>query len=121
MAMKWALIYTMQAEHSVVEVDDLARGVLVGTYLLETARLLPGHVSKTRTARVEVKIVEALERVRGQWLLGSDLHRLVGGRIKAAELKASLSALVRLGVVEEAPSPSGRSSVYRIPVAVSEL
>ena len=46
MAMKWSLLYALQAAHVGIEIDDLARGVLVGTYLMETARLVPGYVSK---------------------------------------------------------------------------
>jgi hypothetical protein len=108
-------MYAVQAGHANIEVDDLARGVLLGTYLMETAKLVPGYVSKTPVARVEQKILDSLERVRGQWLTASDIHRLVGGRIKAEELRRSLRALVELGVIQEGDSPSGRSKVYRMP------
>ena len=115
MVMKWALLYALQAGHASIEVDDLARGILVGTYLNETASLVPGHVSKTIVARIEHKIVESLRRVQGKWLLASDVHRLVSGRIKADELRRSLHSLVQLGVIEEASSQSGTSMVYRVP------
>ena len=112
--MKWSLVYALQGRRSQVEVDDLARGVLVGTYLIDTARLVPDMVRKAGVARIEQKIIDALTKVGGQWMRGADIHRMVSGRVKAEELRRSLASLVELGVLEETLSSTGRSSVYRV-------
>jgi len=112
--MKWSLLYAIQASHANIEMDDLARGILVGTYLMETARLIPGYVSKAQVARVEQKIIESLTRVRGKWLTASSIHHLVSGRVKASELRGSLRALVELEVIEEGTSESGKANIYRV-------
>ena len=114
MIMKWALLYAIQAGHAVIEVDDLARGQLVGDYLMQTAELVPSHISKTPVARVEAKIMEALAKERSKWLAVSSIHQLVSGRIKAQELRQSLAALVELGRIEQGENPNQRSAAYRI-------
>ena len=114
MIMKWALMYAVQAGHAVIEVDDLARGQLIGDYLMQTAELVPNHISKTPVARVEAKIMEALAKDPGKWLPVSAIHQLVSGRIKAQELRQSLAALVELGRIEQGANPNHRSAVYRI-------
>ena len=68
MVMKWGLIYAVQAGRSEVGEEDLARACLVGTYLMETAKLFPNLIQKSETARVEAKIVETLKRLPGQKL-----------------------------------------------------
>ena len=114
MIMKWALLYAVQAGHAVIEVDDLARGQLIGDYLMQTAELVPNHISKTLVAKVEAKILEALAKEPGKWLPVSSIHQLVSGRIKAQELRQSLGALVELGRIEQGGNPSQRGSLYRI-------
>ena len=96
--MKWALLYAIQAGHAVIEVDDLARGQLVGDYLMQTAELVPSHISKTPVARVEAKIMEALAKERSKWLAVSSIHQLVSGRIKAQELRQSWASGGAVGV-----------------------
>lgn len=114
--MKFALNYMVLTGHSQVETDDLARATLVGAYLMETAQMVPFMARKSRVARVEAKVVESLKVAHGQWLTTSQLHQLVGGRIKAEELRRSLEALARLGVIEEGVVP-GRTrdiTAYRV-------
>ena len=113
MVMKWALIYAMQAGHAEITEEDLAQATLVGTYLAETASLIPGRVQKSQSARVEAKILETLRRMPDQWLSANSIHRMVSGRIKADELRRSLDSLCKLGVIQEAASPNGRKG-YRI-------
>jgi hypothetical protein len=112
--MKWALLYAIQSGRANIEMDDLVRAILVGTYLMETARMVPAYVSKAPVARVEAKILATLGRFPGQWLSARDLHQLVGGRIKASELRQSLNSLVDLEIIEQAVSSSGRSKVFRL-------
>jgi hypothetical protein len=105
--MKWALLYAIQAARAQVTSEDLARATLVGTYLMDTAKLVPGMVEKTRVSRVEAKIVETLRKVDGKYLTANEIHRVVSGRVKADELKRSLDALVNLQVIEAGNSPNG--------------
>ena len=114
MIMKWALLYAIQAGTSSVEVEDLTRAQLVGAYLMETAELVPAHISKTPVARVEAKILEALAKHTTKWLPVSAIHQLVSGRVKAHELRQSLAALVELGRIEQGGNPSQRGTRYRI-------
>ena len=58
--------------------------------------MLPSLVHKTTTARVEDKIVETINRLRGQYLTANEIHRLVSGRIKAEELRRATDALGRI-------------------------
>ena len=81
---------------------------------METAKLVPVYVSKTPVARVEAKILATFDRFPGQWLSARDLHQLVGGRVKALELRQSLDSLAALGLMVQEDSPSGRSSIYRL-------
>jgi Protein of unknown function (DUF3987) len=83
MVMKWALLYAAQAFHSVIEVDDLARAVMVGDYLLQTARLVPRHVEKTPVARIEARILDGMAKAPDKWWRPKDIHQKVGGRISA--------------------------------------
>jgi hypothetical protein len=112
MIMKWALLYAVQASHSTIEVDDLARTVMVGNYLMQSSRLVPQHVQKAPVARIEEKILEALRREPEKRWRPKDIHLIVGGRIKAEDLRRSLSALVELGKLEVMEAPSGRTQLY---------
>jgi hypothetical protein len=114
MVMKWALLYAAQAFHSIIEVDDLARGVMVGDYLLHTARLVPQHVEKTPVARIEARILEGMAKVPDMWWRPKDIHQKVGGRISAPELRRSLESLAALGKLDTAESETGRTQVYRL-------
>lgn len=99
---KLALLYALQAGHVEIEVEDLQRAALVGTYLAETALLVPGGLQEAPTVRVEAKLLEYLASLPGdEWKSRSEIHHIVGGRIKAAELLASLTALVALGKLED--------------------
>lgn len=113
MVMKWALIYAVQEGHLEVSDFDLARATLVGTYLLETARLVPCLVEKSRVARVEAKIIATLQRLPGQYLSSNQIHRLVSGRVKAEELRRSLASLTGLGVLKEGKTGTGITA-YRL-------
>lgn len=101
MIMKWALIYSMQAGEAEVSADSLARATLVGTYLMETARLVPQCIQKAMVARIEARVVQSLSKCPGQYLTANQIHRLVSGRIKAHELQRSLDSLAKLGVIQE--------------------
>jgi hypothetical protein len=100
MIMKWSLIYAIQAGEAEITEESLARATLVGTYLMETARLVPSSVHKCSVARIEARIVDTLNRMRGQYLTTNQIHRLVSGRIKAEELRRSLDSLAHLGVIQ---------------------
>lgn len=115
--MKWALLYAVQAGHAQIEHDDLARAAIVGTYLMETARLVPGHVAKAQVARIEERVVNALARSPQGHMSVSEIHRLVGGRVKADELKRSLRSLADLGVLEADEDSSGRLLYKAVPHA----
>jgi hypothetical protein len=100
MTMKWALLYTLQAGRGEVNSEDLARASLVGTYFMETSRLIPNLVQKSTIARIETKIVETLRKIQGKYLTANEIHHLVSGRIKADDLRRSLDSLVKLGVID---------------------
>jgi hypothetical protein len=100
MTMKWALMYAILAGHTEILTDDLARACLVGTYLMDTAMLLPNLVQKNALSRVESKIIETLRRLDGKYLTTNEIHRLVSGRIKADDLRRSLESLEKLSVIE---------------------
>lgn len=112
--MKIALIYAIQAGRAEVGSEDIVRATLVGTYLIETARLVPIMVQKSNAARIEAKIVQNLEEVRGKWLTANGIHRLVSGRYKADDLRRSLDAMDQLGVIESAHMTGRKTKVYRI-------
>jgi hypothetical protein len=99
--LKLTLLYALQAGHDVIELDDLQRAGLVGMYLAETAALVPGGLQEAATVRVESKLLEYFASLPdGQWRFANEVHKLVGGRIKATELRSSLQALVDLGRLE---------------------
>jgi putative DNA primase/helicase len=112
MIMKWALVYAIQAGHSVIEVDDLARAVIVGDYLMQTAQLVPQHVEKTFLAKVEGKILEVMSREPSKWWKASLIHQRVSGRTDAATLRRILDSLVALDKLEQ--GVSGTVAVYRV-------
>ncbi len=107
MIIKWSLLYALQAGNSEITHGNLARATLVGTYLMETARLVPQTIQKSVVAKIESKIIKTLCLFPSQYLTANDIHRHVSGRIKAAELRNSLQALVSLGVIEEGKMPGG--------------
>ena len=99
--LKFALLYAMQARHERIQREDLARAGIVGGYLTQTALHVPAGVQEVRTPRMEAKILEFFSnRSDSEWLPASVVHRFVGGRIKAQELRSSLYALVDLGRLE---------------------
>lgn len=110
MIMKWALIYAIQAGESEITEQCLARATFVGTYLMETARLVPGSVHKCSVARIEAKIVDTLNRIPGRYLTTNQIHRLVSGRIKAEELRRSLDSLAQMGVIQEKTADGNRKT-----------
>jgi hypothetical protein len=112
MIMKWALVYAIQTGNSVIEVDDLARAVMVGDYLMQTAKLVPQHVGKSFLAKVEAKILEVMSREPGKWWKASLIHQRVSGRTDAATLRRILDSLVALGKLEQ--GASGPTVVYRV-------
>jgi hypothetical protein len=114
MMMKWALLYAVQNYHSIIEVDDLARAVLVGDYLMQTARLVPLHVEKTPIARIEARILDGMGKAPDKWWRPKDIHQKVGGRISAPELRRSLESLAALGKLDIADASSGRTQIYRL-------
>jgi hypothetical protein len=99
--LKLTLLYALQAGHTAIELDDLQRAGLAGMYLAETAALVPGGLHEVPTVRVEAKLLEYFEDLPdGEWVEANKVHKLVGGRIKAVELRGALHALVGLGRLE---------------------
>jgi hypothetical protein len=114
MIMKWALLYALQAGNTKIAPEDLARATLVGTYLMETARLVPQTIQKSVVAKIENKIIKTLSLFAGKYLTANEIHKHVSGRIKAAELRNSLQALVSLGVIAEGKTEGGASAYKSI-------
>jgi hypothetical protein len=114
MVMKWALLYAVQGFHAIIEVDDLARAVMVGDYLMKTARLVPQHVEKIPIARIENRILDGMAKAPEKWWRPKDIDQKVGGRISAPELRRSLESLAALGKLDIADAPSGRTQLYRL-------
>jgi len=110
MIMKWALIYAIQAGEAEISEESLARATLVGTYLMETARLVPASVHKCSIARIEGKIVDTLAKIRGEYLTTNQIHHLVSGRIKADELRRSLESLASMSIIREISVEGGRKA-----------
>ena len=113
MIMKWALIFAMQSGRAEINSENLARATLVGTYLMETAQLVPRFVQKSPIARIEDKIIKTLSLLSGQYLSTNEIHKHVSGRIKAEELRRSLQSLANLGIIEEGTTEKGMRG-YRI-------
>lgn len=80
---------------------------------METARLVPGYVTKVPVARVEEKILEYLGRDANRWFTASEVHRSVSGRIKSHELRLSLAALMDLGRIEAGGGVNAKTK-YRL-------
>lgn len=99
---KLALLYALQAGHTGIELEDLQRAGLAGTYIVGTAGLLPDGAEEVPTARVEAKLLKLFEaQPDDRWLSANAIHRIVGGRVKASEVKSLLAALVSLGRLEK--------------------
>ncbi|HVA21767.1 MAG TPA: DUF3987 domain-containing protein [Candidatus Micrarchaeia archaeon] len=112
--LKFALLYCLQAGHAAVELEDLERAAIVGDYLAETAVIVPRGVTKAPIARVEAKVLDALQHVSPRWVGASRVHQIVGGRIDSPTLQRALGALVDLDRVEQSHGASPGHPEYRV-------
>lgn len=113
-AVKWAILYAMQAGHTQIEDEDIQRGILVGQYLEKAAEFLPGQFVKNSVANIEERYIEMMRENQGNWFTFSQIHKKVGGRIKSADLMLSLETLVLGGVLEKDNPPEKKMPIYRV-------
>lgn len=94
---KWALIYAIMNRSNEIDGEAMSRALCVGDYLMKVAKLTPSHVAQAPIARIESKILQAMEETPGLWWTASTIHRKVGGRVQSEVLKRALEALTEMG------------------------
>ncbi len=113
LAMKVALVYAVMRRHKVIETDDVEAGAAVAAYCADVTKRMPlSAVPASRHGRLDERILAHLDN---EWKSASAIHRALGGRVGAEELRRELAALIEIGRIDrqEVRIPRHRYAVYR--------
>ena len=115
MAMKFALLYAIQAEHNAIELEDMRLALHVANYLAFTATTITGQTHKHPIAKEEERILNALERKYPAVVPYRDIVAFLKGKIAGDTLKRMLTAMSDGGLLEESANVRGTRFYRFIP------